>query len=308
MKRKIIMDCDPGHDDAIALILAFASSELEIIGVTTVAGNQTVEKTTLNAMKTLSYIGASHIPIAKGAAGPLMRKLEIAPQVHGDSGLDGPVLPEPIQALHTFSAVELMHSLLLNSKEPVTIVATAALTNVASLLLVHPEIKSKIKEISLMGGGAFEGNWSPSAEFNILVDPEAASIVFQSGIPIIMAGLDVTHKALISPQDNERFRTIGNKTGIFVAELLDFFLKFHLTDFKGSPLHDPCAVAYLIAPEIFTGKLCHVAIETKGEFTLGETVVDINDIWKKEKNAFVLLDIERDKFVDLLVERIKLLP
>lgn len=306
MKKPVIMDCDPGHDDAIALILAYASDELEIKAVTTVAGNQTVEKTTLNALKVLSFIGAK-VPVAKGCSGPLFRDLITAGEVHGESGLDGPELPDPTFGPVAMSAVELMVKTIRESDVPVTLIPTGALSNVGLLLLTHPELKDRIERISLMGGACYGGNWTPAAEFNILVDPEAADIVFSSGIPITMSGLDVTHKALIKKEDTERFRSIGKKTAVMVAELLDFFGKFHDEnfDFGGSPMHDPCAVAWLLKPSMFTSKKCYVAIETAGRFTSGCTVVDTLGILGKEPNTDVLFDIDRDGFIDLLADSLE---
>lgn len=306
MRKPVIMDCDPGHDDAIALILAYASEELEIKGVTTVAGNQTVEKTTSNALKVLSFIGAE-VPVAKGCSGPLFRDLITAGEVHGESGLDGPDLPEPSFEALPMTAVELMVKIIEESDVPVTLIPTGALTNVGLLLMTHPELKERIERISLMGGACYGGNWTPAAEFNILVDPEAADIVFRSGIPITMSGLDVTHKALIKHEDIERFRTIGTKTAVMVAELMDFFAKFHEEnfDFGGSPLHDPCAVAWLLQPSLFSSKSCYVAIETGGRLTTGCTVVDTMGLLGKEANTEVLFDIDRIGFVDLLAQSLE---
>lgn len=301
-KRPIIIDCDPGHDDAIALVLAFASEKLDVKAVTIVGGNQTLDKTVLNARKVLSYAGIN-APIAKGADKPLMRDLIIAPEVHGETGLDGPDLGEPTIDIVKEEAVELIAKIVSESDEKITLVPTGALTNIARFLLAYPQLKDKIEMISLMGGAADLGNWTPSAEFNILVDPEAAKIVFDSGIKIAMAGLDVTHKALIYKEDTERIRNVGNKVAVMVAELMDFFEKFHMDmGFEGSPLHDPCAVAYLINPDIFTTKKAKVNVETKGEHTLGCTVADYKaDV----KNVDVLLDVDREKFVDMLVDAMK---
>lgn len=305
-KIPVIMDCDPGHDDAIALIMAHASDEIDIKAVTTVAGNQTIDKTTLNALKVLSYIGAD-VPVARGCSKPLLRELQTAPSVHGVSGLDGPNLPDPTLKLSPMSAIELMASVVRDSKEKITLVPTAPLTNIALFLITYPELKNKIEQISLMGGSCFGGNWTPSAEFNILVDPEAAQVVFDSGIPIIMSGLDVTHKAIITEEDNESFRRIGTKAGILVAELLDHFVKFHdeTFNFGGSPLHDPCTVAWLLKPSLFKSKMCHVDIETQGKYTTGCTVVDYWDVLKKKKNVEVLFDIDRKGFVELISECLK---
>ncbi|GAA0728430.1 pyrimidine-specific ribonucleoside hydrolase RihA [Clostridium malenominatum] len=302
MRIPVIIDCDPGHDDAIALLLAFASPRLDVKAVTIVAGNQTQEKTLNNALKVLSFAEID-VPVAKGDDKPIMRDLIIAPEVHGDSGLDGPELPEPTLKASNLSALELMAKTVRESEEKVTLIPTGALTNIAKFFLCYPELKGKIERISLMGGACFGGNWTPAAEFNILVDPEAADIVFKSGIPITMCGLDVTHKALIYQEDIDRIRDLGGKVAVMVAELLDFFAKFHVQmGFDGSPLHDPCAVAWVIDPSVITTTKLHVDIETKGEHTLGATVVDYYDVLKKEKNVDVAFDIDRKRFVDMLVE------
>jgi pyrimidine-specific ribonucleoside hydrolase len=295
------MDCDPGHDDAIALVLAHASAEITILAVTTSAGNQTIDKTTLNARKVLSFLG-SNVPVARGASKPLFRELIIAPQVHGESGLDGPSLPEPRLPESPLSAVELAARTLRDSPVPVMLVPTGALTNVAALLLSHPELKPKIGRISLMGGSAIGGNWTAAAEFNILVDPEAAHIVFNAGIPVTMCGLDVTHKALVTRADTERFRAIGGRCSTMVAELLDFFVKFHEAnfDFGGSPLHDPCAVAWLVDPSIFVSRKAHVDVECRGSHTIGATVADFTGQSGRPMNVDVVMDLDRKRFIDML--------
>ncbi len=306
MKKPILMDCDPGHDDAIALLMAFASEKLDVRAVTTVGGNQTSEKTLRNALKILSFAGITHVPVAAGASRPLVRELEIAPQVHGESGLDGPDLPEPAFAPCEKSALALMQEVIEASEEKVTLVPTGPLTNIASLLIAAPHLKAKIERISLMGGAAVGGNWTPAAEFNIMVDPEAADIVFQSGIPITMCGLDVTHKAQIFDEEIEQIRRQGGKVAVMVAELLDFFAKFHQEmGFEGCPLHDPCAVAWLIHPELFTSEKHHVDIETCGEFTDGATVVDIRGVTGREPNVDVVFDVDRDKFIRLLADSMR---
>ncbi|PKL07394.1 MAG: pyrimidine-specific ribonucleoside hydrolase RihA [Spirochaetae bacterium HGW-Spirochaetae-7] len=301
MPIPVIMDCDPGHDDAIALVLAYACPEIEILAVTTSAGNQTIDKTTLNARKVLSFLGCG-APVARGASKPLFRELIIAPQVHGESGLDGPALPEPTSPESPMSAVELAAKTIRECDRGVTIVATAALTNVAALLLAHPELKSKIERISLMGGSAVGGNWTPAAEFNILVDPEAAQIVFNAGIPVTMCGLDVTHQALVTRADTERFRVIGGRCSTMVAELLDFFVKFHEAnfDFGGSPLHDPCAVAWLVDPGIFVSRKAHVDVECRGRHTTGATVVDFGGVSGGAMNVDVVTGLDLGRFIDLL--------
>jgi len=301
-KIPIIMDCDPGHDDAIAIILACASDKLDVKAITTVGGNQTVAKTTNNALRVLAFIDKK-IPLAMGANNPLRRELEIAPSVHGDSGLDGPDLPEPNQEALQMSAYELMAKVVEESDEKITLVPTGPLTNIAIFLLSYPHLKSKIERISLMGGSAIGGNWTASAEFNILVDPEAADIVFKSGIPITMSGLDVTHKAQVYPEDIKRIKDQGGKVAVMVGELLEFFIKFHkeICGWDFAPLHDPCAVAWLINPDMFTSKKLNVQIDIDGEHTTGCTVTDFLNRFKLEPNTDVLLDVDRHQFVDMLV-------
>lgn len=307
MPLPIILDCDPGHDDAIALILALASPELELKAVTTSAGNQTPEKTLRNALRILTLLQRSDIPVAGGAVKPLMRELIIADNVHGESGLDGPELPEPNFAPQQCNAVELIAKTLRESAEPVTIVATGPLTNIALLLTSHAELQSKIARIVIMGGAAGLGNWTPAAEFNIYVDPEAAEIVFQSGLPIVMAGLDVTHRAQIMSEDIERFRQLGNPVAAVVADLLDFFMEYHKQEkwgFQGAPLHDPCTIAWLIQPSMFTCVERWVGVETQGKYAQGMTVVDYYGLTNNAPNTTVMMDIDRQAFVDLLVERV----
>ncbi len=301
-KRPIIIDCDPGHDDAIALLMAFACDRLDIRLVTTVGGNQTPDKTINNALKVLSYANIE-VEVAAGASKPLMRDLITAPEVHGESGLEGPALPPPTLKRSTRNAITAMADVIGKSKEKVTIISTGPLTNTATLLLTHPDTAYKIERISLMGGSCIGGNWTPAAEFNILVDPEAAGIVFDSGIPITMCGLDVTHKAQIYKDEIEKVRNIDNKVAKMVAELLDYFELFHKKfGFEGSPMHDPCAVAYIINPDLFTTEAYHVDIETQGEFTTGATVADMRHVLGKEKNVDVALDIDREAFIRLLIE------
>ena len=307
MALPVIIDCDPGHDDAIALVLALASPELDVKAVTSSAGNQTPDKTLRNVLRMLTLLKRPDIPVAGGALKPLMRELIIADNVHGESGLDGPALPEPGFAAQSCTAVELMANILRDSVEPVTIVATGPQTNVALLLNSHPELHAKIERIVIMGGAMVLGNWQPAVEFNIYVDPEAAEIVFQSGLPVVMAGLDVTHKAQIHVEDIERFRRIGNPISTIVAELLDFFLEYHKDEkwgFVGAPLHDPCTIAWLLKPEMFTTVERWVGVETQGKYTQGMTVVDFYNLTGKQPNATEMLDVDRQAFVDLLAERL----
>ncbi|HDG9806123.1 TPA: pyrimidine-specific ribonucleoside hydrolase RihA [Raoultella planticola] len=307
MALPIILDCDPGHDDAIAIVLALASPELDVKAITSSAGNQTPEKTLRNVLRMLTLLQRQDIPVAGGARKPLMRELIIADNVHGESGLDGPALPEPDFAPQSVTAVELMAKTLRESPQPVTIVATGPQTNVALLLNSHPELHDKIARIVMMGGAMVLGNWQPAAEFNIYVDPEAAEIVFQSGIPVVMAGLDVTHRAQIHGLDIERFRQLGNPVATIVAELLDFFMEYHKDakwGFTGAPLHDPCTIAWLLTPQLFTSVERWVGVETQGKYTQGMTVVDYYFLTGNQPNTTVLLDVDREGFVDLLAERL----
>ncbi|MCJ8217301.1 pyrimidine-specific ribonucleoside hydrolase RihA [Aeromonas veronii] len=308
MVLPVILDCDPGHDDAIALILALASPELNVLAVTTSAGNQTPDKTLNNAQRILTLLGRDDIPLAAGAPKPLARELIIADNVHGESGLDGPKLPDPAFAPQAMTGLELMAKCLRESPEPVTLVPTGPLTNIALLLAAHPELKSKIARIVLMGGAAGAGNWTPAAEFNIYVDPEAADMVFKSGIPITMCGLDVTHEAQVMDEDIERVRAITNPVAQCVAGLLDFFMIYHRNPkwgFAGAPLHDPCTIAWLLNSALFHGVECRVDIETQGEHTVGMTVVDRYGLSGKPANALVLLGLDRPGFIDLLVTRLR---
>lgn len=308
MAQPVILDCDPGHDDAIALILALASPELDVLAVTTSAGNQTPDKTLNNALRILTLLGRDDIPVAAGAPKPLARELIIADNVHGESGLDGPKLPDPAFAPQAMTGIELMAKCLRESPQPVTLIPTGPLTNIALLLAAHPELKPRIARIVLMGGAAGAGNWTPAAEFNIYVDPQAADMVFKSGIPITMCGLDVTHEAQVMDEDIERVRAITNPVAQCVAGLLDFFMIYHRDPkwgFAGAPLHDPCTIAWLLAPELFHGVECRVDIETSGEHTVGMTVVDRYGLTGKPANALVLLGLDRPGFIDLLVTRLR---
>ena len=303
-KIPVILDGDPGHDDAIAWTIAHASGRFDILAVTTCAGNQTIEKTTYNALRVCALIGLN-APVAKGCPKPLLTEPMNAPSVHGESGLDGPPLPEPAFEAEAIGAVELMARAIRACDRKVTIVPTGPLTNVAALLMAHPELKDRIERISLMGGGLHHGNWTPAAEFNILVDPEAAKIVFESGIPILMAGLDVTEKALVTPADFERIRAQGSAVSDVVWQWLEFFYQFHRSlGYTGAPMHDPCAVMALIYPELFTMKDYYVQVETLGDYCKGTTVPDWNGILGKAPNATCLMDVDRDAFADRLVELI----
>ncbi len=301
-KIPVILDGDPGHDDAIAWVLATSSPLLDIRAVTSVCGNQTIQKTTYNAGRIMTLVGLN-VPLAMGRVKPLVADAIIAPTVHGNSGLDGPALPEPANKPVDIDACTLMAQVLEASSEPVVLVPTGPLTNIATLLLLYPHLKNKIRHIYLMGGGIDFGNWTPAAEFNILVDPEAADVVFRSGVPITMAGLDVTEKALVFPEDFERIRAVGNPVAKVVAEWLDFFYGFHRSiGYPGAPVHDAVAVAALIKPEIMTMVNMYVEIELTGDYCRGTTVGDKLGVLGKPANARVIMGIDRLKFVDLLVE------
>ena len=301
-KIPIILDGDPGHDDAIAWMLAKASDKLEILACTSVSGNQSIEKTSLNARRVMTLLGID-APFAMGREEPLHGEPIHAANVHGETGLDGPALPEPALEPEPVTAVELMAKTISASNEPVTIVATGPLTNVGALLILYPELKPKIAHISIMGGGLAFGNWTPAAEFNILIDPEAADVVYKSGVPLTMAGLDVTLKALVFPEDFERIRALGNRVAVVVAEWLDFFYNFHRSlGYTGAPVHDAVAVAALIKPEILTTRDYYVQIETSGDFCRGATVADHYGFTNQPPNTHALVDIDREAFVDLLAE------
>jgi inosine-uridine nucleoside N-ribohydrolase len=301
----IVLDCDPGHDDAIALLLALASPEVELLGVTTVAGNQTLPKTTANALRTLELVGRGGVPVAAGADRPLLREAHVAADVHGESGLDGPTLPPAQGAPVEQHAVDFLRETLAAADRPVTLVPVGPLTNIGLLLARSPESAEKIERVVIMGGAIAEGNVTPAAEFNIWADPEAAQRVFSSGLDVTMVGLDVTHKALLLPERVEKLRAAGT-AGRFVAELFDFYHRFHaqIYDFPGSPVHDAVAVAQVVRPELLTTLERNVEIDCDSELCRGRTVVDLWRRTGREPNAHVGVDVDADGFVDLLVERI----
>ena len=302
----ILLDCDPGHDDAIALLLALASPELELLGVTTVAGNQTLPKTTANALRVLELVGRPDVPVAAGADRPLARELFVAAYVHGDSGLDGPALPPAAGHPVEQHAVDFLAEAVLRADRPVTLVPTGPLTNVALLLARHPEAAARIGRIALMGGAIAEGNVTPAAEFNVWADPEAAWRVFRSGLPVTMIGLDVTHKALMRAEHVERLRASGT-VGRLVAELHDFFARFHRETygFDGAPIHDAVAVAHVLRPGLVETVRRHVDVDCESSLCRGRTVVDLWRRTGQEPNADVGVDIDAPAFLKLLCERIE---
>jgi purine nucleosidase len=311
MPRRIIIDTDPGQDDAVAILLALASPELEVVGITAVAGNVPLALTQVNARKVCELAGRPQTKVFAGASQPLIRKLVTAEYVHGKTGLDGPTLPEPAMPLQEQHAVDFIIETVMTSRPgEITLCPLGPLTNIAMAMTREPGLAARLCEIVLMGGGFFEGgNTTPAAEFNIYVDPHAADIVFRSGAPIVMMPLDVTHKALTKRARVERFRAMDTRVGHATAELLDFFERFdeHKYGTDGGPLHDPCVIAWLLKPELFSGKECNVVVETSSELTMGMTVVDWWGVTGRPKNATVMRDIDAEGFFALLAERLALL-
>jgi len=311
--KKIILDCDPGHDDMIAIILACSSDEIDLMGITTVAGNQTGDKTFINTLKVLTLINRIDIPVARGFDKPIFRKLTVAPRIHGVSGLDGADLPEPnielLERVKTLDihAVDFIIKSVKESDEKVTIVPTGPLTNIAIALLKEPSIKDNIDRIILMGGAVYDSNITPASEFNIYVDPEAAKIVFESGIPITMVGLDVTNKAILTFKDIEELNNLQGGVSGVIAPLLKFFAQANKDFFGigGAPLHDALAVSYIIMPDIIKTKYLNVTIETEGKYTRGRTVVDVYNITGKEPNVDVAFEVNSLAFKKLIKNTIK---
>jgi inosine-uridine nucleoside N-ribohydrolase len=309
MTIPVLIDCDPGHDDAIALLLALASPELDVLGVTTVGGNSTLARTTANAIRILEYVGRGDVSVAAGAERPLVRDPFVAAYVHGESGIDGPALPPPRGQPVAAHAVDFLAERILASSEPVTLIPTGPLTNVALLLARYPDVAARLERIVLMGGAIAEGNVTPAAEFNVWADPEAAARVFGSGLDVTMVGLDVTHKALLGPDEAERLRDQG-RTGAMVADLLEYFTRFHRETyaFDGAPIHDAVAVAEVVRPGLVTMLQRHVAVECSSELCRGRTVVDLWRRTANAPNARVAVDIDAGAFVELLLQRLATFP
>lgn len=309
MVKKIILDCDPGHDDALAMTMAVASPQIDLLAVTTSAGNQTPDKTLNNAMRMLTLLHREDIPVAQGNQTPLVKPLETAPEVHGKTGLDGANLPDPDFAVQDVPAIELIAETLRASDEQVTLVVTGPMTNAALFLRVYPDLaREKIDQIVFMGGAMGLGNWRPSVEFNIFVDPEAAKIVLNFGIPLVMAPLNVTHKAQIMKDEIASIKKIDNPVGQAFYGLLSFFEQYHENPkwgFKGAPLHDPCTIAWLIDPTMFKTDRMNVDVETQGDLTRGETVCDYYLLTGKPQNTEVMLDIDRERFIKLVMDSLK---
>ncbi|WP_104104933.1 nucleoside hydrolase [Arthrobacter sp. 08Y14] len=308
MPHKIILDCDPGHDDAVALLLAHGSPEIELLAVTTVVGNQTLEKVTRNALAIARVANITGIPFAAGSPRPLVRTIENAPDIHGESGMDGPELPEPAIDLDPRHAVDLIIDTVM-SHEPgtVTLVPTGGLTNIALAVRKEPRIAERVKEVVLMGGGYHVGNWSAVAEFNIKIDPEAAHIVFNEKWPLTMVGLDLTHQALATDEVANRIAAVGTKPAKFVGELLEFFGQAYKDNqgFDFPPVHDPCAVAYVIDPSVMTTRRVPLDVELTGTLTLGMTVADFRAPAPADCNTSVAVDLDHQKFWDLVVDALE---
>lgn len=311
MRIPVIIDCDPGIDDVMALLLAFVRPEIDVRLITTEAGNQTQDKTSYNARSFSSYM-KQEVEIARGLEQPIFRELQIAESVHGENGLGEVIFPEPTIKESGRTAILALYETLMESDERMVLIATAPLTNIGALLLAHPEVKRKIRYISFMGGAAVGGNMSPTAEFNVFVDPHAADIVFRSGVPIVMSGLDVTHKAFLNEKDLEKISEIGTELSDRLVELLKFYGKaatqtaFDEANYiKNIRLHDLCAVAYVINPDLFSGDDCYVAIEKDGKLTAGTTVVDYKQSLPHPKNVHVLHTVKREEFVELFIKAIE---
>ena len=308
MARKIIIDTDPGQDDAVAILLALASPELEVLGITAVAGNVPLALTERNARIVCEIAGRPDMRVYAGCDRPMQRKLVTAEHVHGKSGLDGNELFEPEMALQSGHAVDfLIDTLRREAPGTVTLCPLGPLTNIATAFTRAPDIVNRVAEIVLMGGAYFEvGNITPAAEFNIYVDPEAADIVFRAGVPLVVVPLDVTHKALTSRAWIEGLRAMGTRVGSAVAGLTDFFERFDMAKYgsQGAPLHDACVIGYLLKPGLFTGRHINVTVETTGAFTTGMTVADWWRVTGREPNAMFLGGIDRDGFYEILTERL----
>lgn len=307
--RKIIIDTDPGQDDAFAILMALGSPEdLEVLGITAVAGNVPLNWTQRNARIICELAGKPHIPVFAGCDAPLQRKLVTAEHVHGKTGLDGPVMTEPTMPLQAQHAVDfIIETLRREAPGSVTLCPLGPLTNIAAAFQKAPDIIARIGQIVLMGGGYFEGgNITPVAEFNIYVDPQAADIVFKSGVSLVVMPLDVTHKVVTNRARVEAFRALGTQVGRVAAEWADFFERFDMAKYgsEGAPLHDPCVIAYLIKPELFKGRHINVEIETQSELTMGMTVADWWGVSGRPANALFMRDVDADGFFALLTERL----
>lgn len=315
MTRRILLDCDPGHDDAVAILLALASpDEIDLIGISVVGGNVQLDSTVLNTRKILHLAKREDIAVYAGCPRPMLRPMVTAEHVHGDTGLDsgsGRILAEPERAVSTQHAVNfIIDSIRAAEPGELTLVATGPLTNVAVAFAMAPDIIERLQEVIIMGGAGFEpGNITPAAEFNVYVDPHAARAVFESGVSLTMFGLDITHQMRITPPRLEAISSKGGRVGETVADLLDFFNRYDISKYgwDGAPLHDPCTIAYLIDPGVFSGRQMHVAVDTSEGPSLGRTVTDWFAVTGQTPNALVMTDGDADQFFDLITRRIALL-
>lgn len=309
MTRKIIIDTDPGQDDAVAILLALAAPEIEVLGITAVAGNVPLALTEVNTRKICELAGQPQTLVFAGCDGPLKGKLVTAENVHGKSGLDGPDLPDPTMPLQAQHGVDfIIETLRTETPGTVTLCPLGPLTNIATAFDKAPDIVAKVQQIVLMGGAYFEvGNTTPAAEFNIYVDPEAADIVLKSGVEIVMMPLDVTHKALTTQPRIDRFRQMGTRVGTAVADLTDFFERYDMEKYgsEGAPLHDPCVIAYLLDPDLFTGRFVNVEVELASPLTRGMTVADWWGVTDRAPNVTFMGGIDAEGFYRLLAEKIR---
>ncbi|MBP2369339.1 uridine-preferring nucleoside hydrolase UriH [Pseudonocardia parietis] len=305
MAEKIILDCDPGHDDAIALLLAHGSPDIELLAVTTVVGNQTLPKVTRNALSVATLAGITGVPFAAGAERPLQREVAVAVDIHGETGLDGPELPEPAFGVTGGHAVDLIvDTVMAHEPGTVTLVPTGGLTNIALAAARAPEIVERVRRVVLMGGGVHVGNLTPVAEFNIAIDPEAADAVFSAGWEVVMVGLDLTHQALATPAVRHAIRTVGTGPARFVDELLEFFEHSYrdAQGFEAPPVHDPCAVAYVIDPTIVRTVAAPIVVETAGRHTTGMTVVDLRRPAPADCRTHAAVELDHARFWDLVTD------
>jgi len=305
---KIILDCDPGHDDAIAMLLAWGNPDIDLVGVTTVMGNQTIEKVTRNALSVARVAGITGVPFARGAHRPLVRRVEVAESIHGESGLDGPVLPPPLIELDPRHAVDfIIDTIMAAPAGTITLVPTGALTNIAMAVRKEPRIVPRVRQVVLMGGGVNVGNWSATSEFNIVIDPEAAHIVFNEDWPLTMVGLDLTHEALATPEVAASIAAVGTGPARFVGELLDFFGETYRDQqgFEYPPVHDPCAVAFVIDPTVMQTVKVPLDIELTGTLTLGMTVADFRSPAPADCTTHVARNLDHAKFWALVVDALE---
>ena len=305
MPKKIILDCDPGHDDAVAMLLAWGNPEIDLIGVTTVFGNQTIDKVTRNALSVATIAGITGVPFVRGSHRPLVRDVETAESIHGESGMDGPTQPEPTVTLDPRHAVDfIIDTVMASEPGSITLVPTGALTNIAMAVRKEPRIAERVAGVVLMGGGYNEGNWSATSEFNIVIDPEAAHIVFNEKWPLTMVGLDVTHKALATPEVVAEIEAIGTGPARFVGELMEFFAHAYkdAQGFDFPPVHDPVAVAYVIDPSVLTVRKAPLDVELTGTITLGMTVADFRAPAPDDCTTQVAVGIDPDRFWALVVD------